>query len=428
MSSQYQNGLQYYLTGSLVAEGKCYIDTLVPIACEAIPADDYIVNSLILHDLVIRFHRIDIPLSICQVILDQLHSNGYAEEIQSKASISFRILSREPAKGLADKRLAYRTRLTSLSDDICDYARKRDLPILSDDIEEDIILFLKSRIDMFLDDVHSDFHKGSNVCKDERLFEAFFMDHYYIGTDIKNITNILLCGIICTDFHFPSLNGTPETMLFNSLYVFIDTPLLLYQLGYVGELRQSITFDIFTQLANCGARIYCFEHTISESINILCAAKAIIQNLLQPERLSMRLTVAHFQSFPNPAYEVDMAILRIRENISARGVSICDEDMYKDENRNRVIDEVGLSRYIASKMKTRNYSEQSIENDVQSIARTHLFRSSVTPIDIRNAGAIFLTNNSALEECSRVLLVPCEKGRQPTRLPDRKVTDILAVF
>jgi hypothetical protein len=85
--------------------------------------------------------------------------------------------------------------------------------------------------------------------------------------------------------------------------------------------------------------------------------------------------------------------------------------MYRKDNYGKVIDENGLYRYVSSRMKDPKHPTASVECDVQSIARTSLFRSKNTFGTLKNAGAIFLTNSPSLEQYSREFLDENENNK-----------------
>lgn len=172
-----------------------------------------------------------------------------------------------------------------------------------------------------------------------------------------------------------------------NLKVFLDTPLLLYVLGYSGEEFQESVSELISILKSLGVEIGYWQHNIDELRSILDAyERHYDQGTLEQSRnfeyfLMNRITpldISRFKATLNT--DLDKMGIFLQEDVEISQEEMVDRDLFE--------------KYLKENMLYRSGDRRM--NDVNSICYTYKLRSRKDFRRIENCEYLFVTQNHTL--------------------------------
>ena len=179
-------------------------------------------------------------------------------------------------------------------------------------------------------------HKNRTVVY---MFSRFVIDAYETNpADFRTLCDMALGNMIMSAILHDGYNYRSDTV--RNLNVYIDTPIILRLLGTSGKEQAATFVQLVSEMRERGAKLWIFEHTRQESLQILEGALYWVGRADFDPCLASR-TALHFrqQGFSNS--RIEMFILRFDDMLNAYGIEV-----YRDhpfvENREHQIEEPRL--------------------------------------------------------------------------------------
>ena len=247
-------------------------------------------------------------------------------------------------------------------------------------------------------------HKNRTVVY---MFSRFVIDAYETNpADFRTLCDMALGNMIMSAILHDGYNYRSDTV--RNLNVYIDTPIILRLLGTSGKEQAATFVQLVSEMRERGAKLWIFEHTRQESLQILEGALYWVGRADFDPCLASR-TALHFrqQGFSNS--RIEMFILRFDDMLNAYGIEV-----YRDhpfvENREHQIEEPRLEQVIESLYQEsnpvfdRDMQRDGVLKDVASLSAVARLRDGVQPVSMKDAEHVFLSNNWTLSRASRDVL------------------------
>ena len=190
-----------------------------------------------------------------------------------------------------------------------------------------------------------------------------------------------------------------EQRRFRSTNVYVDSPLLIFALGYAGKPRQAPVLEMLDIARSAGANLCCFRHSYDEMRGILhsCAeriGKRQINSIYNP-------SVEHFLEIGKSETDILLILEQLETDLSSLGISIVEKPSHA--TRQYGINEEAFEVLLREAV---NYSNQrALERDIDSIVAIYRLRQAQSFTHVEECKALFITANSALARSTRQFFV-----------------------
>lgn len=190
-----------------------------------------------------------------------------------------------------------------------------------------------------------------------------------------------------------------------NLVVYLDIQFLLRLSGVEGELKRGTILQFIEGIFVKGGNVKVFQHTHDEALGILKGAKAWI-NKKNYDKSRANIATQYFIENSKTESDVDLCISQLQTLLLNKRIGI---EVAPDRNdlKKYLISEQELNDKIIKIYKegNPNFKEDGKENtiykDITSISSIYILRKNEKPINIKHAGYIFVTTNSALALAAR---------------------------
>lgn len=392
--------LLYYMMARFYEEGANFLDALLPFIeyclSKNIPKK---ISTSIIKQIVEHEFPLDFPLGVYEEILGRMVEKDILSPIPLDGCICY-----EPKRGFLSnnidtKKIEYNMCINNISSSFIEYAKGFEQTYTLTKAKEIILKFVLKNIEQIL--LSSDkitFTNSDDFSDEEKIISSFLVDEYEKNTENIKYLSTIIKGLMCYQFIFYKDKNIDNDL--SDLKVFFDSSLIIYALGYSGKLRETMAKEIIKQLKDRKAKLFCFEHTVTEIINILSACENVIEQGKAGYGQG-KFTVDYFLSFDNSITRINEAIINLRADIPKKiGIEIFPISLYESKDLTPFIDEVDLKNYLIKEMNIESEEERRIENDAKSITLTAYLRNGNISTDLKNAKAIFVTHNRFLAYCS----------------------------
>lgn len=385
-----------------------YLDNFLPILYESIRIQEKLeISAPDLQTTINQNFGLSIPIHVIRTMLIRAHKKGMVEKRD-------RIFYKNPEKidDLTFQLNQSRVEVIykNVIDRLCLFAEvEYAIKLTKQKAEELIIAFIAyNKFDI------NNFSEESIVPMPRRLEkkEKFLISDYIakvvrIDPQLREYFQTLVIGyLLANSLFLPDPNQLQAK--FNRLWVYFDTPLLMYALGYDGKDFQDPVRELLELLYMFGARLCCFKHTVEEIRGILVGCSQNREN----------------QNFYRTRYSTQISLLRCSssdlllesENIEKRlesiRIKVVDRPIFVQENEN--VDEVELRDAVNNKV--RYTRDAALDKDINSILSIYRIRAGRMTSRLEDSRAIFVTTNSSLcnavnglfyDHLGRDLVPPC---------------------
>lgn len=207
--------------------------------------------------------------------------------------------------------------------------------------------------------------------------------------------NMITSAVLLDGYDWPS-----DTVRKSNIY--LDAPIILRMIGTAGESQSKAFCDFVSTLNDKGAKLWIFEHSKQEVLQILDGARYWVgQPNFNPELASRTALFFRQQGYTDS--EIERFILRVDDVLNRYHIGVFSQHPYM-ENKEHQVDE-GRIRGVIEKCYRSSGSNQEthtdgIQKDVASIAAVYRLRAGRRPTLLREAEHIFVSMNSALSFAS----------------------------
>ncbi len=255
------------------------------------------------------------------------------------------------------------------------------------------------------------------------MFSRFVMSAYEANpADFRTLCDMALGNMITSAILHDGYDYRSDTV--RNVNVYIDTPIILRLIGTSGKEQAATFVQLISEMRERGAKLWIFEHTRQESLQILEWARSWVGRVDFDPQLASR-TSLYFRQQGFSDSRIEMFILRLDDTLSAHGIEVYRDHPYV-ESREHQIDEGRIERVIENLYHEsdlgfdRDMHRDRVLRDVASLAAVARLRGGVQPVLMKDAEHVFLSNNWTLSRASRDLL----GSRAGSRFVPVCVTDV----
>lgn len=226
----------------------------------------------------------------------------------------------------------------------------------------------------------------------------FIVAQFVVGAKAKDpqalrfLDTIVKGYMIANVLYLPDVHNLEKR--FRKTRVFLDTPFLLFALGYSGSEFAAPARELLALLHADNAQLFCFRHTVEEIKGILYACSEKLQHY---QKGVFGLSLKYFTSLGYRPSDVQLLISHLERDIEDLGIRIVPAPDYSVHKY--VIDEQELKVLITGKMQHR--AELGIERDIASVSAIYRLRGDQVSYSIEETKAIFLTTNETLSQLAK---------------------------
>jgi hypothetical protein len=397
-----QKEIIFFMLAEYYEKGEDFMDSLLPFIeyCLANDVPEKITASS-LRDIVEKQFPFEYNLATYECIIEKFVAKGILTPFVYDGVAYY-----YPSKGLKKhdidfKRIEILHAIDAITQEFCLFAEKLNREFLITEAQELIFSFLIKHLEQVLSPQPMiDLSSLEQLNDDETILCLFLIEQFESETVINQYLKTVIKGIVCyTYIYFKDDKDLKKDL--SSLKVFLDTPLIIYALGYAGELRKQLADELINQIKTLKAEVYCFEHSLREIRDILTACDCIIKNRL-PGVGAIRFTVEYFLSKPDPLTQIYLAGINLESDIEDNAkIKIFKDSLYELEDKSFFIDEKELTEKIADGMIVEDQDYERAAADAKSINLTNYLRENKKNItELSDAKAIFVTKNRMVVKVS----------------------------
>jgi hypothetical protein len=376
-----------------------YLENFVPIVAECIrllPADVISIQELA-QSMQDRF-GLKIPQKTLEVLLKRLSSGGYLKAqnyVYYKNEAKLNTLNFERVQKECIR--SYE----QVVDALCDFANAQyDISWAKKQSEDALLLYLqKYQFRAISTDIDLE---GAEQSKSGLNGSKF--DIYVVGDFIRNLIkdesslldffDTILKGHMLSEAIFLYAPGQQERR-FSNTTIYIDSPLLIFALGYAGEPRKAPIVELLQLAKEVGAKLFCFRHSLEEMRGILHrsadhVAKKYLRDTCGP-------STEYFIESGKSEVEILLLIEQLEIDLQQLEIRVVDKPTYA--NHDYGVDESSFEELLKSEVKYSN--QRAIERDIDSIAAIYRIRRGESFHYVEDCRAVFITANSGLARVTK---------------------------
>ena len=329
-----------------------------------------------------------------------------------------------------NKRHSYIQKERDLLSQFSSYAKNRFGECIDiSDAEATLLMFLR-RFDMEIviskDGAQSALPERPKGKRHRRLLymlNRFAIDAHDSGDSVFStlcdmaIGHMLTAAVMLDEYDWPS-----DTVRASNIY--LDAPVILILIGAKGKDQADVFAGLLSDLGHSGAKLWVFEHSRQEVMNVLEGARYWVNRPdYDPELAS--ITALYFKQEGYDDSEIERFILRLDDTLIRYNIGVFGDHEYI-EKQSHQIDEVQL-RTVIEKCYAKSDGrfdpekrEASLLKDVASVAAVYRLREGKKGRQLRDVKHVFMSTNSALARASQAVV----NGPQSFQAVPVCVTDV----
>jgi hypothetical protein len=227
-------------------------------------------------------------------------------------------------------------------------------------------------------------------------------------------------SILASAMYLPDVGSMGRRI--RNLTVYLDTPFLIALIGYSGEPGREAANELLDLLAELGAELACYEHTITETQNVLSSGAGHLRSLSRRSSTVNIYPPLVEYCLQNGIASTDLEVRseRLVEELQAMGIAVHPTPPYTEEVSvdERVLEDV-LQQVVGYRY------EGARLNDLRSLTAVYRARQGIERRELETAHAIFTTPNAALVRASREFFRESPRGdRVPISSLDHELATI----
>jgi len=194
---------------------------------------------------------------------------------------------------------------------------------------------------------------------------------------------------------------------FERTTMYFDTRVLLRALGYEGNEVARAQREAFDLAYELGAKLACFDHTLTELRGVLYAAAANIGRQ-RPSGLPLRSVEAFFAAAGYRRSDTEVLIDNLEKDLKSLRIEVVDRPPHAADT---TVDEAALATLLGERI---SYSQNAtLQHDLDSLTAIHTLRRGKPQPRLEDAHGIFITTNTALVIAGRDFFVGDVAGIWP---------------
>lgn len=204
-------------------------------------------------------------------------------------------------------------------------------------------------------------------------------DSFLVVVKGHMLANALLC---------PDLENAPKS--YKGVTFYLDTPLLVRQLGLEGEPKQAAVNSMIDLLRHLGATVAAFSHSRDELESVIRGAANHIE-----AHNGRGDIVAEARRRGTTRSDLILMAGQIDEKLEAAGIKIIETPKYSTDLQ---IDETKFEATLDDEVSY--YNPRAKYYDINSVRSIYVLRSGTAPKSIERAKAVLVTSNAAFAQAA----------------------------
>jgi hypothetical protein len=368
-----------------------YIDLFLPFIEECFRAAEHeYVATQVLQTAVYEMFGLHIPQNALKTILGRAKRKG----LLTLEHGVYRIVTNPEQAGKFSKTVAELNReQTALMGKLVQYCQERHSTSWTLDtaeknflsyLEDHAIPVLAAAVDGLPVAPPTGVERGANY----KIYS--FVLHLYESdpAGFEFLTKIVKGRMLADVLLFPDVNTVKQQ--FDNVEMYLDTPVALRVLGYLGEGFASPCIEMISLFRSLNCRLCIFTHNLRELQGVLDAAE---RELRSPSKRQHGMFDVMEQFRAKGYTPGDVAQLRSSLEISLRNLNITVKDT-PPYSESLGIDEVKLGTLLQTEVKYRRLEARDV--DLASLTAIYRLRNGRTSLKLESSRAIFVTTNDPL--------------------------------
>jgi len=204
-------------------------------------------------------------------------------------------------------------------------------------------------------------------------------DSFLVVVKGHMLANALLC---------PDLENAPKS--YKGVTFYLDTPLLVRQLGLEGEPKQAAVNSMIDLLRHLGATVAAFSHSRDELESVIRGAANHIE-----AHNGRGDIVTEARRRGTTRSDLILMAGQIDEKLEAAGIKIIETPKYSTDLQ---IDETKFEATLDDEVSY--YNSRAKYYDINSVRSIYVLRSGTAPKSIERAKAVLVTSNAAFAQAA----------------------------
>ena len=370
--------------------GQDYLDYLRPFILQVlVEHTPDLVTDAIVRDLIRADFGLEIPDRAVQVVLKRL-SRQYPLK---KESGVYRITGELPDPRIATKKAEAIQHIKAVISGLCEFSKGTAKPIGSHDEAVTAICAFLTQFNIpclraylrgtAIPTIEGQHHSQTVLVSkyvlalqntDPERFESFL-----VVVKGHMLANALLC---------PDLKNAPRS--YKGVTFYLDTPLLVRQLGLEGELKQAAVNSLVALLLKLGATVATFSHSRDELERVITGAA---QHIESPNGRGAIVMDARRRGTTRS----DLLVLagQIDDKLRDARIDVLSTPRYIEDFQ---IDETAFEKTLGDEVSY--FNPRAKEHDVNSVRSIYVLRAGTSPRIVEQSKAALVTSNAGFSRAA----------------------------
>ena len=250
--------------------------------------------------------------------------------------------------------------------------------------------------------------KNSREGKTNYCIGRFLINEHKNETVIFDyITDMVKGFFVSTAITFQPENLSLPHASLKNLHCYLDTRVILSALGLRLPTAKAAAVELLDMLRSEQAVICCFEHTVTEIREIICAYR---MSLLNPESKDVYNTLEYWDENNYTVEQVNRYLSILKSRIESLGIKI----IPSPTNIYKPVKGIKINKFKNTLLQRVRYNTDSAwKNDVLSVLGIMKVRKGLTSPELEKCGHIFVTTNTPLIKVVNKCLFEPDAGVGP---------------
>ena len=367
-----------------VDQGRDYLDYLRPFILQSLIVDkpDPITDGAV-RDLISRDFGLEIPERAIQIVLRRL-SRQHSLKLEHGV---YRIDGELPDPRIESKKADAIRHIGKVLAGLKEFSKTTSKPIVDDD--EAVTAICAFLLQFNIPCIRA-YLRGTAIpdLTDSHDAEIVLVGKYVLDLQDKNpegfdsflvvvtghmLANALLC---------PDLRSAPKS--YKGVTFYLDTPLLIRQLGLEGNFKQVAVKNLIDILHNLGATVATFTHLRGELEGVITGAA---QHVEYPSGRGD--IVAEARQSRTTKSDLVILIGQIDDKLEDAGIKVVSTPRYIEKFQ---IDETEFEHVLDDEISY--FNPRARENDINSVRSIYVLRGNISAQNLERTKAVLVTSNT----------------------------------
>ena len=367
-----------------VDQGRDYLDYLRPFILQSlIVHEPDPITDVVVRDLISRDFGLEIPERAIQIVLKRL-SRRYPLKAEHGV---YRIDGELPNPHIESRKTAAIRHIRAVLYRLREFSKTTSKPIVDDD--EAVTAICAFLLQFNIPCIRA-YLRGTTIpdLTDSHDTEIVLVGKYVLDLQNKNpegfdsflvivkghmLANALLC---------PDLTNAPRS--YKGVTFYLDTPLLIRQLGLEGKFKQAAVEHLIDMLYRLGATVATFTHLRGELERVITGAARHVEY-----RSGRGAIVEEARRSGTTRSDLILLIGQIDDKLEDARIKVISTPRYIERFQ---IDEAKFEHVLDDEISY--FNPRARENDINSVRSIYVLRGNISAKTIERTKAVLVTSNS----------------------------------